>query len=172
MITKKTKFFPSNELFHSSYTIRKATIDDYEKLKRIKLLSKKEELKYSETLKPLSKSKEYYEEYLQLDLTKPDRALFIAEENKKIVGIILGKFFKPLRISKYPKKGHISNLYVDKAHRKKGIAEKLVLEVIKWLKENRVRHSSLEIHIDNIAAQNLYRKLGFKDYTIKLIKEI
>lgn len=172
MNTKKAKLFPSNELFHSSYTIRKATIKDFERLKKIKMLSKKEELRYSKTLKPISKSKKYYLEYLKLDLTEPNRVVFIALENKKIVGIILGKFFKPLRISKYRKKGHISNLYVDKAYRNKGIAEKLILEVMKWLKENNVQHASLEIHIDNVAAQNLYRKLGFRDFTIKLIKGI
>ena len=152
--------------------VRKATMDDFEELYRLRLLSKKEELRYSSTLKPLNKSKQYYKEYLQLDLTKPDRVIFVAEENKKIVGAILGKFFKPLRISRYKKKGHISNLYVDKAHRKKGIAKKLTKKVLEWLKENNIPHASLEIHLDNKAAQNLYHKVGFKNFTVKMVKKL
>ena len=50
--------------------IRKATIEDFEALKKIKILSKKEEMKYSSTLKPLPEAKKYYFEYLKTDLNK------------------------------------------------------------------------------------------------------
>lgn len=155
-------------------TIRKATMDDFDELFRLRLLSKREELKYSSTLKSIRKSKHYYHEYLKLDLTKEGRVMFVAVDGEKIVGAILGKFFTPLRISKYHKrgKGHISNLYVDKEHRKIGVAERLVQRVLEWLKENKVPHASLEIHLDNVAAQNLYRKVGFRGFTVKMVKEV
>ena len=150
--------------------IRKATIKDFEKLKKIKILSKKEELKYSETLKPIVETKHIYYEYLRLDLTKPNRAIFIAEEDNKVTGIILCKFFKPLRIVKHNIKGHISNLYILKEYRKKGVAKKLVKEAIEWLKKQNVPHISLEIHTENLPAQSLYHNFGFKNYTIKMTK--
>tara|TARA_Y100000310_G_C20307131_1_gene634485 strand:+ start:31 stop:495 length:465 start_codon:yes stop_codon:yes gene_type:complete len=152
--------------------IRKAIKDDFKELFKLKLLSKKEELKYSKTIKSLNESKQYYEEYLQLDLTKPDRVIFIAIDGKKIIGAIVGKFFTPLRISKYKKKGHISNLYINKNYRKKGIAGKLVKKTLEWLKINNVPHASLEIHTDNQVAINLYHKLGFNDFTVKMVKKI
>ena len=153
-------------------TIRKATMDDFKDLFRLRLLSKKEELKYSSNLKSIESSKHYYKEYLKLDLTKPDRILFVAEENNRIVGVILGKFFKPLRISRYHKKGHISNLYIDKEHRNKGIANQLVKKTLEWLKENKVPHASLEIHLDNKAAIKLYDKMGFRNFTVKMVKKV
>ena len=152
--------------------IRKAVKDDFKELLRLRLLSKEEELKYSKTIKPLEESRQYYEEYLQLDLTKPDRVIFVAVDNKKIIGAIVGKFFTPLRISKYKKKGHISNLYINRNYRKKGIAKKLVKKTLEWLKENKVLHASLEIHGDNQPAINLYRKLGFSNFTVKMVKKI
>ena len=152
--------------------IRKAVKEDFKGLLKLRLLSKKEELKYSDTLKPIKESKEYYKEYLQLDLTKPNRIIFIAVDNKKIIGAVVGKFFTPLRISKYKKKGHISNLYINKNYRKKGIAEKLVKKTLEWLKTNKVPHASLEIHTNNQSAINLYHKLGFKDFTVKMVKKI
>lgn len=152
--------------------IRKATKNDFEELMKLKILSKKEELKYSETIKPLNESKSYYEEYLKIDLKKTNRAILVAEEDKKMVGMILGQFYKPLRISKYTKKGYISNLFVLKSYRNKGIGKKLIQSLMKWLRDNNVHNISLEIHKDNKAAQVIYHKLGFKDYTIKLVKKV
>ena len=152
--------------------IRKATLDDFEALKKFKILSKKEELKYSETLKPLKGTKKKYLDYLKTDLTRQWRAVFVAVENKKIVGMIIGKRYNAISISKYKRKGYMSNLYIDKNYRKKGIGKKLLLHTLKWLKKQGVKHVSLEIHANNSAAQNLSRKIGFKDYTIKLTKNI
>ena len=152
--------------------IRKATLDDFEALKRFKILSKKEEWRYSETLKPLKETREKYLEYLKTDLTRQWRAIFIAIEDDKIVGMVMGKRYNTISISKYKRKGYISNLYIDKDCRKKGIGGKLILHTLKWLKKQGVPHTTVEIHIKNQAAKNLYCKLGFKDYTIKLTKNI
>lgn len=152
--------------------IRKATIEDFEKLKKFKILSKKEELKYSETLKPIEETEEKYLEYLKTDLQRQWRVVFIAEEDDKIVGMILAKKYKTISISKHEWKGYLSNLFVDEKYRKKGVAVKLMNKCFEWFKENNVLHSTVEIHSDNEAAQNLCRKLGFKNYTIKMTKEI
>ena len=151
--------------------IRRAAIADFERLKSIKLMSKKEEAMYSHTLKPIESIKDRYFSYLKRDLTIGNRAVFIAEENKEVVGMVLGKYFKPLSISRFDKKGHISNLYVVEGHRKSGIGEKLVLRAMEWLRQNDVRHIGLEVHVENRAACKFYKKLGFREYTIKLIKE-
>lgn len=151
--------------------IRQATMKDFKELFKFRLLSKKEELKYSDTLKPLNQSTKFFKEYLELDLTKPDRILFVAIEDDKIVGSILSKFFTPLRISKYKKKGYMSNLFIDKNYRKKGIALKLMKTGLKWLKDNNVHYISGEIHKDNTASQKLLAKVGFTNYTVKMIKK-
>ena len=152
--------------------IIKANLDNFEELKKFKILSKKEELKYSETLLPLEKTKEKYLEFLKIDLEKQGRAVFIAVEDGRIIGMIMGKSYNTISISKYKRKGYISNLYVDKAYRKKGIGEKLIQHTLKWLKKQGVPHATVEIHIKNQAAINLHHKLGFRDYTIKLTKNI
>ena len=152
--------------------IRKATIKDFEALKEIKILSKKEELKYSDTLKSIDKNKEIFFSYLKEDLNRKNREIFVALENKKVVGMVLAQYFKPLIISKFWKKGYISNLYVLKRYRNKSVGKKLVTHALKWLKKKNVGHVTLEIHLDNKPTLKLYRKLGFKDYTIKLSKKI
>jgi ribosomal protein S18 acetylase RimI-like enzyme len=47
-----------------------------------------------------------------------------------------------------------------------------VLKAKEWLKKNHTEHVTLEIHIDNKPALELYRKLGFNKYTMKLSKKI
>jgi len=42
----------------------------------------------------------------------------------------------------------------------------------RFIKDNKVKYISLEIHLENKAALKFYRKSGFKDYTIKLAKKI
>jgi len=86
--------------------------------------------------------------------------------------IIIATYFKPLRISKFERKGHVSNLFILPEHRSKGIGNKLVEEALTWLKKNDVGYVSLEIHLENKKAIDFYSKLGFEKYTIKLYKKI
>ena len=152
--------------------VRRANMDDLEALKEIKLLSKKEELKYSESIKPVDKNKEHYLRYLKRDLSYKSRGIFIALDKKKIVAFILAQWFKPLPISKFKRKGYISNLYVKKSYRRKGLGVKLVKKAEQWLKENKVQYISLEIHVENKDAIGWYMGLGYRDYTKKLSKKI
>ena len=151
--------------------IRKATIEDFEKLKDIKLESKKDEMKYSDYLKPLSKTIDIYFEYFEAELRKKNSAVFIAED-KEPIGIIIATYFMPLMISKLTRKGYVSNWYVKKKYRNNGIGKKLLNISLKWLKKNKIKYISLEIHLENEKALKFYRNLGFKDYTLKLAKKI
>ena len=151
--------------------IRKATIKDFEKLKAIKLESKKDEMRYSDSLKDLSKTIDIYFEYFKAELEKKNSAVFIAED-KKPIGIIIATHFKPLRISKFARKGYVSNLYVQKNYRSKGIGIKLLDISLKWLKESKVKYVSLEIHLENKDALNFYTQARFKKYTVKLHKKL
>jgi len=151
--------------------IRAATIKDFKKLKDIKLESKKYEMQYSDSLKPLNKTIDIYFEYFKAELNKKNSSVFIAID-KKPIGIIIATYFVPLRISKFTRKGYVSNLYIKKNYRYKGIGKKLLNISLKWLKENNVKYISLEIHLKNKNALKFYRDLGFKDYTLKLAKKI
>lgn len=53
------------------------------------------------------------------------------------------------------------NLAVDPDHRRLGVAEQLVLELIRQLKENQVTCLTLEVRLSNTSAISLYTKLGF-----------
>ena len=152
--------------------IRKATIKDFEKLKDIKLKSKIGERRYNKSLKPINKVEKRYFYYLKRDLTLKDRVIFIAIKNDKIVGMILGKIINTLSIIKFKKRGYISNLYILPKYRRKGIAKKLVRELIEWFKENNIKNLRLEVYSKNKPALNIYNKLRFKEYAIKMKNDL
>ncbi|MBR5503209.1 MAG: GNAT family N-acetyltransferase [Methanobrevibacter sp.] len=57
----------------------------------------------------------------------------------------------------------IRRVYVKKRYRKKGIAYKLVKSLEKLAIENNFKYSYIETGTDNIAAINLYKKLGYEE---------
>lgn len=58
---------------------------------------------------------------------------------------------------------HVTNVAVAAAHRKKGLGEKLMWALMQLASDCGMVWMSLECRRGNIAAQNLYHKLGFID---------
>jgi ribosomal protein S18 acetylase RimI-like enzyme len=152
--------------------IIKATMKDYNEVLNLKLESKEEERKFNLELEPIEKVKKHYEEYLKNDLNSEWRAIFIAIEDEQIIGLITGKIYRTLYVCGFQRCGFISNVFVKTQFRKRKIAEKLIFEIINWFKKKNATQLSLELYENNAPAINLYHKLGFKNYSIKMRKKI
>ena len=86
----------------------------------------------------------------------------VAEMNKSIVGsgYALIKDSKPYM--NHDRHCHLGYMYVDPAHRGKGI-NKLILNALKeWSKSQSVYHLSLNVYVENQAAIRAYEKAGFE----------
>jgi [ribosomal protein S18]-alanine N-acetyltransferase len=57
--------------------------------------------------------------------------------------------------------GHITTIGVAPEHRRRGLAQKLLLHAEDALRKRNVNTISLEVRVDNSSAQNLYRQLGY-----------
>jgi ribosomal-protein-alanine N-acetyltransferase len=58
--------------------------------------------------------------------------------------------------------GHITNIAVSPAHRRKAIAKKLIAALISHAKAAKLSFLTLEVRERNVAAINLYTNFGFK----------
>ncbi|MGL6105565.1 ribosomal protein S18-alanine N-acetyltransferase [Romboutsia sp.] len=58
--------------------------------------------------------------------------------------------------------GHITNVAVHKDYRGQKIGDKLIKELIEVCKSSNIVAMTLEVRASNVAAQNLYKKYGFK----------
>ena len=58
---------------------------------------------------------------------------------------------------------HIATIAVHPAHRQRGIAKRLLAEMLKAAIERGARLATLEVREGNLAAQRLYRRFGFEN---------
>lgn len=148
--------------------IREATIDDFDQVKGIKLKAKASERRYNKSLKPLREARKKYFSYLKTDLANKDAAVLIATDRDRPVGIITGRIYKTLPIKVISRKGHISNLFVASSHRNKGIATRLVRELLNWFQEKKIRDVHLGVHSRNDRALEVFRKLKFRESIMEM----
>ncbi|MBX5327461.1 MAG: ribosomal protein S18-alanine N-acetyltransferase [Candidatus Bathyarchaeia archaeon] len=98
-------------------------------------------------------------------LKSPVAVSFLAKENNEIVGFIIGVIYengeKPV--------GRIFTIDVAPAHRRKGVGIRLLKRAEKEFADLGVKICYLEVRADNVAAKQLYKKVGYKE--IRVLKD-
>jgi len=82
----------------------------------------------------------------------------VAKEDGNIIGFIIGA----VSVENENIVGHILTIDVSPSHRRRGVGFKLLQEMEKIFKDRGVKICRLEAREDNVAALNLYRKLGYR----------
>lgn len=89
------------------------------------------------------------------ELCSPEKSIYlVACEGKQLIGYI--------GLNQIQNEGHITTLAVHRTYRRRGIASELIKQVARAALQKKIDLLTLEVRTSNIAAQNLYRKLGFK----------
>jgi len=81
-----------------------------------------------------------------------------ARVNSEIAGFAIAR----VDIGRNTSFGHILTIDIAPAYRRKGIAQKLLQEIETIFREKGIKECRLEVREDNVAALNLYQKLGYK----------
>lgn len=101
--------------------------------------------------------------------------IFIAEVGGKIIGFTAGFIQKLTRLEKKSlietKPGIVSELYVDDKYRRLGIGKKLLSTMESYLKNKGCDVVRLGVFAPNKNARAFYKKLGYKERDIDLIKK-
>ncbi|MFH1133096.1 MAG: GNAT family N-acetyltransferase [Nanoarchaeota archaeon] len=107
---------------------------------------------------------------LARNLKQKNGAFFVAETGGKLIG------YAGVAVEDNPasfrarKKGHIFNLYVLEAFRRKGVAKLLFQKAVAWLKAQKVGEHMIMVYDENELAHRWYNRLGYKD-TIIILKK-
>jgi ribosomal protein S18 acetylase RimI-like enzyme len=96
-------------------------------------------------------------------LSPPDTVLG-AFDADRLVGIT--GLYVPRKL-KQRHKGHIVGVYVDAAHRRAGLARRLVEAIIDDARRAQLRLVQLSVTVGNDTARRLYESLGFRRYGIE-----
>jgi len=106
-------------------------------------------------------AKEFYLEFL----TNPTKCIYVAEEENKIIGFIVGELFDKTEYwyRKINCFAELDELYVDEEYRSKGVGAKLMTQFKNWCKEQGVDRISLEVSAANVPSILFYQKHLFKE---------
>ncbi len=131
-------------------------------LKRVQNLKGFAELEIENTLKDLNKNK--------------GRIWFAMDGNTKIgcvIGIAWNKQPEKSRLEIGPHKlGEVMHLYVEKEYRGKGIGKQLLSLIENYFRKENCDSVWLDVFSPNINAHELYKKVGFVDRQIGMLKDL
>ncbi|MBI4451921.1 GNAT family N-acetyltransferase [Candidatus Woesearchaeota archaeon] len=161
-------------------TIRKAILKDVPNILKLWMEFMKEHdgiiFKQTPKLMPLLTRKkdaaEIFRKFVQKNIRSKNGILHIAEINGNPVGYSLAFIKDNVRVYKTEKVGYISDLFIKKENRTKGISSRFKDEAIKWLRKKGIKHISIAVHKENKLAYSIYQKWGFLDYHIELRRKI
>ena len=80
---------------------------------------------------------------------------YVAEEKENIIGTIALK-----KVHSY--QGRLKRMYVNKKHRRRGLAKKLYNKIMSYCKNNNIKTIYLTTYSQMRGAQRFYQKQGFK----------
>ena len=123
--------------------------------------------------------KDYREKMSLMDLeevNKNNGKCYIAVENNKAIGLIMGCIFpydeKDYLDYKCPKKGEIIELIVSKKARGRGIGKVLMNKMEEYFKSLGCEYILLDVFAYNVNAIKFYEKEGYHSRMYKEIKKI
>ncbi len=102
-------------------------------------------------------------------IKRPKTVGFLAIENNKAIGLILGEEKKDYPVFEKNERpiGHVGNFYVEPQFRNMGIGKKLFSELKKWFRKRGLEKIEISLTSSNRIVKGLYKELGFKPYEEK-----
>ncbi|MFA6493371.1 MAG: GNAT family N-acetyltransferase [Patescibacteria group bacterium] len=154
--------------------IRKATIKELETIQQLNLDHFNYEIElFDETLNNKWTFSKKGANYFIKKINNEKSVVLIAEEDNKIIGILVGEI-PPKDFSRKPRiiLAEMKQLFLDKNYRSKGIGSALVDEFFKWAKKQKATRAQVCASVTNIDGVRFYKKHGFEDFNLFLEKEL
>ena len=123
------------------------------------------EKKIDPTYYDISKyAKKRFVEFAKKKIKNRNSILLVATVDDKIVGYILGWVKERPPVFKLKRVGYISDCFMIKEFRWKGIGEKLVQRMLAWFKTKKLNYAELVVTSRNKLGLTVWKDLGFKEY--------
>ncbi|OGM20442.1 hypothetical protein A2714_01275 [Candidatus Woesebacteria bacterium RIFCSPHIGHO2_01_FULL_38_9] len=109
-------------------------------------------------------------------INKNNGKIFFAEDDSKVIGFVsgfVGTQSKENLLERVPTKvGYIEDLFVEKEYRGKHVGTNLLEKMEKYLKDKGCDSLWLEVFVPNTSAHEYYKKLGFMDREVGMLKKL
>jgi len=101
-------------------------------------------------------------------IERQDIELLVAELNGRLIASGYARIEEAKIYLKHPKHAYLGFMYVEPAHRGKGLNQKIITALKKWAAERNINELRLEVYYDNLPAIKAYEKIGFSKLMIKM----
>lgn len=98
--------------------------------------------------------------------------ILVAEIDGEVVGSGYARIEKAKHFLKHPLHAYLGFMYVDPAHRGKGINSKIIEALKKWAISQKISEMRLDVYDGNLPAIKAYEKVGFTKQLINMHMEI
>lgn len=116
----------------------------------------------------------YFEKTME-EVKKNEGKIFLAQEGKEIVGLIIGVINNEEENTydfKAPKRGRVLELVISSKYRSKGIGNQLLEEMERYFKKIGCEGILIGVFAYNEVAQNFYYKNGYFTRNIEVMKKL
>lgn len=155
--------------------IRKASLKDVSEIVNLwrKLMEYHDKFKVCQIFNKRKQNagKNFYG-FVKKNIKSRNGLVLVAEDNGKIIAYNINYIKNNIPIFKIEKIGYISDLFIDKKYRGKGISSEFRKKAIKWFKSKKIKTMEIAAYPMNKRAVSIYRKWNFKDYHLILRKKL
>ena len=144
--------------------IRKATLEDLERL----LIFEQDLIKFERSFDPTVKPDpvNYYD--LKMMLTAPQIEVAVAEINNKVIASGYARIDKSKPFLKHDNHAYLGFMYVQPEYRGSGINRLIIDHLKNWATAQNINEFRLEVYYDNDRAIKAYEKIGFSRYSLEM----
>lgn len=97
--------------------------------------------------------------------------VFVAEENHRLLGYISGEIIEKKQ-RKMDTEGYIKDWFVTKSARHRKVGNNSFKALVEEFEKKGCTHLSLQVRVGNTYAREIYKKMGFKETSIILVRNI
>ena|SRR3989344_3576827 len=152
---------------------RKAALNDLKSIQKLNFeLCKKEFKEFDNTINYKYALQKKGADYFKKRITRKDGFAFVALDENKIIGYIVGGIADIEDYRNIKKLGEAENMIIDESYRGKGIGSMLFKEFIAWCKSKKIHRVKVVISATNKKSIDFHKKMGFSDYNVTLEKII
>lgn len=98
--------------------------------------------------------------------------IFVVEEKGKLIGYAWAYIYYLDYLNPKKKVGYITEFFLTEKVRGKGISTKLMKNILRWFKKQKIKFVSLCVFGKNKQATAVYQKFGFEPFSIYMRKKL
>jgi ribosomal protein S18 acetylase RimI-like enzyme len=115
---------------------------------------------------------ERFGEFALDNIRSEDWLVLVAVVNNQVVGHCMAAIHTYPPVYENTRYGYIQDIAVTEKYRRENIGSRLFEHAVGWFKNKKVSRIELDAASTNEVSQSFWRKTGFRDYMIRMAKDI